>query len=85
MLEAMSCGLAVVVTDVGGAADAVVDGVNGFLSAPSAENFAAKLRAVLAMPESVVVASRAAARRTAIERFGADKTAESYIKLYMAM
>ena len=82
LLEAMSSGLAVLGSRVGGTAEAVEEGRTGLLFAPQDEaELAAKLKRFLDEPE---LAGRlgAAAREKAAAAFSLDRTAEAYERLY---
>ncbi len=46
-LEAMSCGLPAVLTDIGGAAEMIKEGINGYLCSPEPEDIAEKWAMVL--------------------------------------
>jgi glycosyltransferase involved in cell wall biosynthesis len=74
LLEAMSSGLAVLASRVGGAVEAVTDAESGFLFEPLDEGeLVRQLEKLLAHP---------AARKTAVERYSLDKLAGDYEKLY---
>jgi glycosyltransferase involved in cell wall biosynthesis/phosphoheptose isomerase len=63
-LEAMACGVPVVVSAVGGMIDSVVDGVTGIHVPPrDPERLAAALRSLLAQPERRAAIGRAGVRR----------------------
>lgn len=82
LLEAMSSGLAVLGSRVGGTAEAVEEGRTGLLFAPQDEaELAAKLKRFLDEPG---LAGRlgAAAREKAAAAFSLDRTAEAYERLY---
>jgi glycosyltransferase involved in cell wall biosynthesis len=69
LLEAMAAGVAVVATDVGGIAEAVVDGRTGLLCAPGdVERIASSLASLLADDRRRAVLGRAA-RSAVVERF----------------
>ena len=82
LLEAMSSGLAVLGSRVGGTAEAVEEERTGLLFAPQDEaELAAKLKRFLDEPG---LAGRlgAAAREKAVAAFSLDRTAEAYERLY---
>jgi glycosyltransferase involved in cell wall biosynthesis len=82
LLEAMSSGLAVLGSRVGGTADAVVDGVSGLLFDPGDPGGPDLcIRRLLDSPELVRRLGRAA-RETAEGRFSLERAAESYLRLY---
>ncbi|MBW4689572.1 MAG: glycosyltransferase family 4 protein [Komarekiella atlantica HA4396-MV6] len=65
VLEAMACGLPVIVTSHCGAADLVEDGVNGFIVPPRDEKAIAEKLSFLAANESIRIEMGKAARTTA--------------------
>jgi glycosyltransferase involved in cell wall biosynthesis len=74
-IEAMGCGLPVVVSDVGGTADIVDPGVNGFITKRGdGRDLASALETLLADAD-LRAAMGEQSRRIAEERFGLDKTA----------
>ncbi|MBI5240359.1 MAG: glycosyltransferase family 4 protein [Elusimicrobia bacterium] len=82
LLEAMSSGLAVLGSRVGGTAEAVEEGRTGLLFAPQdGDELAAKLKMFLEEP---ALAGRlgAAAREKAVAEFTLERTAETYERLY---
>jgi glycosyltransferase involved in cell wall biosynthesis len=84
LLEAMSSGLAVFASRVGGTGEAVTDGVSGLLFEPMDQ---AGLRGRLTeLLSSTGLAGRLgeAARKTAVEKYDIEKTAEEYVRLYEA-
>ena len=53
-MEAIACGTPVIATDVGGLADLIVPGVNGYLVAPdNPRELVARLRGLLEHPEQL--------------------------------
>ena len=84
VLEAMSWGLPVIVTDVPGHNDVVRDGVDGGL-APFEDPIALADRIVrFAESERDADAMGAAARRRVSDEYSAARMAESYLRLYIA-
>lgn len=69
ILEAMSCGLPVIATDIGAVRE-MVDAENGYVVAPqSASQIADAVKAFLALPRSARAAMGVASRRKVAERF----------------
>jgi len=82
LLEAMSSGLAVLGSRVGGTAEAVAQTQNGFLFEPGdADDLKRQLRKYLERPE-LADKMGAAARQTALERYSMVKIAQTYEELY---
>jgi glycosyltransferase involved in cell wall biosynthesis len=82
VIEAMSTGLAVVASDVGGLREVVTPGVDGELVRP--EDPQALAQAILGLLSDPGRRERLAdaARRTAVERFGVDSMVEEYLDVY---
>ena len=81
-LEAMSCGVPVVASNVGGLPEVVIDGVTGFLHPPDAvDRMAGSAIGMLSDPE---LHARMAADgvRLAVERFSASRIVPQYEALY---
>jgi glycosyltransferase involved in cell wall biosynthesis len=82
VLEAMAAGLPVVATDVGGMAEAVIDGVTGFLVPPDdADALARALGRLVGDPE-LRTRMGAAARARYEEHFSPARQARAYEALY---
>jgi N-acetyl-alpha-D-glucosaminyl L-malate synthase BshA len=81
-LEAMSCGVPVVASNVGGLPEVVVDGVTGFLHPPDdVEHMAGS--AIRILSDSALHARMAAdGVRLAVERFSASRIVPQYEALY---
>jgi glycosyltransferase involved in cell wall biosynthesis len=78
LIEAMACGKALVSTRVGGIADLIVDGVNGYLvESEDVSGFAEKLELLLANPEVNQVMGEQS-RRIAYEQFSSDVYANRF-------
>lgn len=81
-LEAMSCEVPVIATNVGGTTEVITHGVDGFLVAPDdLEGAIAHGVDILSAPEKALAMGRAG-RRTAIDRFSPGAVASEYIALY---
>lgn len=82
ILEAMSSGLPVVATDVGGNGELIVDGQTGTLVAPDdAVAMAAALETYVTNP-ALIAGRGAAARERVLQRFSLEAMVESYAHLY---
>ncbi len=82
ILEAMACSKPVIACDVGGSAEAVQDGVNGFVVPPkNVDALAEALQRLLADPELVKTFS-ASSRRIAEEEFSLQKQVRNFENLY---
>ncbi len=84
-LEAMSCGVPVVATRVGGMPEVIQDGENGFLFDPGDVAGMSDLAVALAKDPARRARVSAAARATASERFDIDQAVDRYIELYAAL
>jgi glycosyltransferase involved in cell wall biosynthesis len=85
VLEAQSCGLAVVASDVGGMGEALVDGVTGLLVPPrDPGSLAAAASALLGDDARRERMGRAAAEH-AREAYSLDRMVEQYLKLYASI
>jgi glycosyltransferase involved in cell wall biosynthesis len=84
-LEAMSAGVAVVASNVGGLPEVVADGKTGFLRDPDDE--AGMAAAVLRLLEDDGLRSRMgrAGRRLAMARFGAEAGVDHYEQVYRSV
>jgi glycosyltransferase involved in cell wall biosynthesis len=83
-LEAQSCGVPVVATRVAAVAEVVDDGVTGLLVAPKEPGAIA--RAVLRLLDDEKLRARmgAGGRGAALERFDAERAADTYVSAYEA-
>jgi N-acetyl-alpha-D-glucosaminyl L-malate synthase BshA len=81
-LEAMSCGVPVVASNVGGLPEVVTDGVTGFLHPPAAVDQMAGSAIVLLSDPELHARMAAEGVRTAAERFSAGRIVPQYEDLY---
>jgi glycosyltransferase involved in cell wall biosynthesis len=85
VLEKMAAGLAMVVTDVGGNAEAVVDGANGIVIAPAdADAFCAALVRLHAAP-ALRLAMGSRSRQLAEQRYSLREMCERHEILYRSL
>ena len=83
LLEAMSCQVTSIGSEIPGIAAVIDDGVNGCLFRQGAEELAIKLGQVLADEERRTQLSRKA-RETVLERFSIEKVARAYQRFYVS-
>jgi len=84
-LEAMACGVPVVVSAVGGLVDSVVDGVTGVQVPPRRPGRLARaLRDLLSQPERRAALGAAGFRRTR-SRYGWDRVTDTTLETYAAL
>lgn len=83
IIEAMSAGLPIVSTSVGGIPDVVKDGVNGFLS-PSLElsDFVRTIKSYLSASASDLERMSETNRKAYAEKYTIERTAEQYLAIY---
>lgn len=85
MIEAMSASLPIISTPVGGIPDIVEDGENGYLSASvNLDDFINAINRFLNDDKDNVDMTKENNRQKFVNMFMIEKTAESYINLYMA-
>jgi glycosyltransferase involved in cell wall biosynthesis len=83
LLEAGSCGLPCVATDVGGVHEIVLDGVNGYVApGGDVEGLALGISRVMALPEEERLNMGRRARERAVTRFDLKAVARSWDELY---
>ena len=83
-LEAQSCGVPVVATRVAAVAEVVDDGVTGLLVAPEQPEAIAEAVLRLLADEEDRAGMGAAGRAAALERFDAERVADTYVSAYEA-
>lgn len=82
IIEAMSCALPVIATDVGSVREVVEDGVNGFVVAPEDPRaLAGAIERLLDDPERRM-SMGLVNRRAVQERFGIDQCVEAHVRAY---
>jgi L-malate glycosyltransferase len=82
ILEYMAAGKPVVATRVGGAAEVIEEGINGFLVEPDDDTELAKHLIALLEDNERMAAMGAAARLSVVERFSCLKQLERTVELY---
>jgi len=86
MLEAMSCELPVIVSELEGVTDWVVeDSVNGLLFSPGSEVELSEKLILLLSNADLSIALGKKARKTILERFSIEETAKQYKNLYLSI
>lgn len=83
-LEAQACGVPVVAARVGAVADAVADGVTGFVVAAQRPDLLADRTLRLLADAALRARMGAAGREAALARFGAEIVADTYVRAYEA-
>jgi len=81
-IEALSCGLPMIVTDVGGLSDVVVDQENGFLVPPNDYSSIAEKLALLLQDEDLRKKLGKASRQRALKEFDHRKVAQQTLRVY---
>jgi glycosyltransferase involved in cell wall biosynthesis len=81
-LDALACGVPVISSQVGGQAEAVSDGVNGFLTEAGSDDQIIERVARMASDDELVKRLAEGARRTAIERFDIDSYIDNLLGYY---
>ncbi|GAB4554281.1 MAG: glycosyltransferase [Geothermobacteraceae bacterium] len=81
LLEAMSCELPVVATDVGGNPEVVVDGVTGYIVPQDAQVMADRIEDLIRNPEKRKQMGKAGRQRV-VEHFSIQRAADQYYELY---
>lgn len=81
-LEAMSCGLPVLATEIGGLAEVITQGVDGWLCKVGDVDCMSKRAMQLLTDETMLKGFGAAARQKAVTRFGPEKIVPMYERVY---
>lgn len=81
LLEAMSCGMVCLGTDVKGIAEIIRHGENGYLCKPTAESISHALKEIIVRGKPPLSVGEEA-RETIRERFGADQVLQEEFRLY---
>ncbi|MCB0833396.1 MAG: N-acetyl-alpha-D-glucosaminyl L-malate synthase BshA [Bacteroidetes bacterium] len=81
-LEAMSCGVPVVTSDVGGLPEVNIAGETGFLHAVGDVDGMAKSAAAILADDTLAQRLGEGARQRVIDNFGTDAIVENYLKYY---
>jgi glycosyltransferase involved in cell wall biosynthesis len=82
LLEAMSCGLPCLVTDIPGNRAVITDGIDGHLFTPGSPETLAQLLTTLLADASLRRRTGQAARKTVTQRFSMSAVVEAYLRLY---
>jgi len=85
VMEAMATGKPVIATAVGGVPELVEDGVSGILVPPQKPEALAEAMIRLAQHPALRQKMGEAARQRALERFGVDRMAREYERLYLRL
>ena len=85
ILEAMAAGLPVIVTDVGGNAEAVRDGVTGIVVPPHSPSYLGAAILRLAKDEQLAMRMGQAARQRVQELFSLEACVSQYVEVYSAV
>jgi L-malate glycosyltransferase len=84
-LEAMSCGVPVVASRVGGLPEVVTDGLDGYLCEMGDVEAMGKMAAEMLLDESRLNKMKEAARATAVGRFASDLLVQKYEDYYLTI
>jgi len=82
ILEAMSCGLPVIASNVGGIPEQITDGENGFLIPLKNPEKIAGAALKLSADEKLLAEMGAKARATVLQHFTKDKVLDQYLAVY---
>jgi glycosyltransferase involved in cell wall biosynthesis len=85
IMEAMAAGKPVIATAVGGVPELVEDGVSGILVPPRTPDALAEAMILLAREAVLRRKMGEVARQRALERFGVDRMAREYERLYLKL
>lgn len=82
LLEAMSCGIPIVATNVGGTPEVVVDGTTGYLVPSKNPEALAERMSDILLDSNLGKRMGRAGRERVVDKFSIKETAGSYLKLY---
>jgi len=82
LIEAMSCGMVVLASNVEGNNEIIQDGINGFLCEPSAKNIEKRINEIFISSEGQLNKIKISAREYVAKRFSLKKIIDLEIKLY---
>ena len=82
LIEAMSCGMIVLASNVEGNNEIIQDGINGFLCEPSAKNIEKTINEIFISSEGRLNKIKIAAREYVAKRFSLKKIIDLELKLY---
>ena len=82
LIEAMSCGMVVLASNVEGNKEIIQDGINGFLCEPSEKNIKKRINEIFIYTEDQLKSIKIAAREYVVERFSLEKIIDLELKLY---
>jgi len=85
VVEQMAVGLPVIVSDVGGSAEAVVNGENGFVVPPRDAQALSRALVEMHADPARAAAMGHASRRRAVERFSLEKMCADHASLYLSL
>jgi glycosyltransferase involved in cell wall biosynthesis len=81
LIEAMSCGLACIGTQLAGIADVIDDGTTGFIIEPTVESIADALNEYLTHPDLIVEHGQLSRART-LQRYSTEAVRDAYLELF---
>ena len=85
LLEAMSCGLPVVATNIGGIREVISSGENGILFSPGSPKEMADAIIKLLNDESLRIKLGSNARETILEKYTWDRISDNFIDIYKSI
>ena len=82
LIEAMSCGMITLASNVDGNNEVIQDGLNGYLCEPTAEDIEKRLNEILMLNEKKLNEIKIAAREYAEKKFSIEKVVDMELELY---